>query len=198
MKLNTLNSTLYEASWYATTEHQGHVVYARNEAIFVAPTGTDDTFPEGTTNAVLAYLHSRSPLPACPTTLAYHNDIPVVFEKNGTALWARIELPGLFLVTCGCSTDCILDRLRSILTHMVVGNQAQSETVSFRPVYDTSAVWELIQELKSIRIAEQTGIDAQQLSQIMTGTAYACPEQTKRLETSLRKLGRQLMQMSIQ
>lgn len=197
MKLNTLTNALSEAFWYVSAKKQGHVIYTRNEAILVAPTCTDDTFPEGTTNAVLTYLHSRSPLSACPITLVHHNDIPVVLEKSGTALWARIELPGLFLVTRGCTIDCVLDQLRSLLTQLLVGSQTQIETMSFQPVYDTSVVWELIREFNSNRIAEQIGIDAQQLSQIMTGTAYACPEQTKRLEISLRKFGKQLMQVSL-
>lgn len=196
MKLSVIAITLLDEAWHVSTECQGHTAYTKNKALFVMPTPNGDILPEGTTNAVLKHLCQRAQPECWLTALTSTETIPVIFERNATTLWARIELPGLLLITRGCTADCLTERLRVLLTSLMASSQYRVE-MQFRPAYDTSVVWELMQSFKTSRIAEQAGIDFQLLSQIMAGTAHTCPEQTKRLEASLRKLGKQLMQVAL-
>ena len=197
MKLSVLTTTLYEENWNITADYQAHIAYMKEKALCVMPTPSSDILPDGTANAALKYLYQRTQLHCWLTSVIGVESVPVIFEKSATALWARVELPGLLLVTRGCTSTCITEQLRVLLTSLIASRQHQVEPLNFQPAYDTSTVWELMQAFKTNRIAEQTGIDSQLLGRIMAGTAHPCPEQTKQLETSLRQLGKQLMQVSL-
>ena len=198
MNLSVLTATLHEEIWNVTDERQAHTTYAKEAALFVMPIPIDDVLPDGTTNAVLTYLYQRAQPQHWLTSIASLETITIIFEKSPTALWARVELPGLLLITRGCTASCIAERLRYLMAELAASHERSIETLDFQYVYDISTVCELIQAFKPGQMAEQTGIDLQLLSRIMTGVAHPCIQQTKQLETSLRRLGKQLMQLSLQ
>lgn len=196
MKLNMLPDLLSEADWRVTTSQLGHYGYTRNTADFVMPIPGAETFPDGTADAVLKYIHSRPNAGCWQTALLHSGPIPVVFEKSETILWARVELPNLLLVTRGCTADCIMAQVRTLLAGIADDHQ-NLDALRFQPAYETSVVWELLRELKATRLAEQIGINTQLLSQTISGTTHLCPEQAAQLQKALHKLGRQLSRVSI-
>jgi len=196
MKLNMFPDLLSKADWCITTGQRGHYAFTRDQSAFVMPMPGDETFPDGTTNAVLKHIYSN-PRPGCwQTALLHSGPIPIIFEKSENVLWARVELPNLLLVTRGCTPDCIIEQVRSLLADIINDHQTL-DTLHFQPVYETSVVWELLQELKTSRLAEQIGIDSHLLSQTMSGTAHLCPKQAAQLQKALNELGRQLSRISI-
>ncbi len=198
MNLNTFPGLLGKADWCATTSQLGHYAYMRDEAAFVMPVPGPESLPDATTDVVLRYLHSR-PRPACwKTALLHAGPIPVVFEKSETTLWARVEGPNFLLVTRGCTTECIMGQVRALLADLVRDHQdAAADALNFQPAYETSVAWDLLREFKASRLAEQTGIDTQLLSQTMSGTTHLGPEQAAQLQKTLRELGKQLSRISI-
>jgi hypothetical protein len=104
-------------------------------------------------------------------------DINLILEKQTDGLlWGRMEMPGLIVATHGHTADCVAASLRSLLIEFALDNGLSAcsaiMALPFLLVYDTTAVWTLVKQVKASHIAEQTGIDMDLIGQYMTGTPY--------------------------
>ncbi|RYC71485.1 MULTISPECIES: hypothetical protein [Spirosoma] len=205
MKLTILTKLLLEEGWQTSHSQHAHTLFMYSHKSgspsLLIPFGSSEQVPIGTFNAILRSARQKKRHENWLSFLLTTHTARVVLEKQDDMLWGRIELPGLLIATRGCSVDCVRDTLRSLLLSQV--DQYDSsyrkaiDSMHFNPVYDTTAVWELIKQLKANHIADETGLDIDLLGSFMTGASFPCPDQATRLERSIRELGRQLMQVSI-
>lgn len=205
MKLTVLGNLLLDEGWQIVNNQLGHnLLMHRSMAggiAYITPTASAERIPHGTLNAIIRGMHQKKSAVHWLSSLPTETTAPVILEKQGKLLWARLELPGLLVATRGCTVDCVLNQIRTLLLGFA-GSSERSyrvaiESMVFQPVYDTSAVWELIKQLKTNHIADEAGMDLDLVGRFMTGASYPCVEQASRLESSIRELGRQLMQVSI-
>lgn len=205
MKLTVLEKLLLDEGWQVDNDHAGHHLFVNSSRlgtnVFITPVINSEEIPAGTHNAVLQNAYQRRSNANWLQSLIEARNVCVIMEKQAALLWARIELPGLLVVTRGCDVDCALNLLRSLLLAFTK-NQGDAyrtaiESIIFTPVYDTTIMWELLKQLRTSNMAEEIGVDSDLLGRFMTGTSYPGLEQAERLEKSIRKLGRQLMEMSI-
>jgi len=201
-----LTKLLQEKGWQVTQKCQGHYVLVnalRPQAIqFITPTVGSESIPTGTLEAILRSAHSRGKAENWPSFIRQNKAITVILEKQADGLWGRIEIPGLMIVTRGCTVSCVTKSLRTLLNELALRESTACcpaiESVSFVSVYDTTAVWSLVKQLKATHIADEAGVDMELIGRFMTGTMHPCSEMATRLEKSIHELGRQLMRVSIQ
>lgn len=207
MNTALLNRLLQEKGWQFTWKCQGHYVFSnvsRPQAVqFITPAIGSEPIPAGTLNVVLRLAHSKEKAENWPSFIRQAKKISVVLEKQTDGgIWGRIDIPGLMIVTRGCTADCVTDSLRTLLIEFAVEEAPSccSALISlpFVSVYDTTAVWSLVKQLKTTHIADQVGIDMELIGQFMTGNTHPCSEVATRIERSIHELGRQLMRVSIQ
>lgn len=207
MDIVILSELVQERGWQISKKRHGHHLLEHTlksqTASLIIPTCSSEQVPAGTLNAILRLAHDRK------TTHLYHwtsfvkdtKNIDVILEKQADGLWGRIEIFGLLIATRGCTVDCVTNSLRTLLIEFAVEETPSCcpaiASVPFVPVYDTTAVWTIIKQLKATYIAEQVGIDTELIGQFMTGNTHPCSELATRLERSIHELGRQLMQVSI-
>lgn len=200
-----LTELLQDKGWLINIEYQEHQLFKHinklRTASFVIPVGNSEVIPPGTLNALLQVAHARRETQSWTSYLKNTKHINVILEKQNDGLWGRVEIPGLLIVTRGCSSDCVTNVLKALLMEYVLEEAFQhSSTVASLPflhLYDTTAVWNLVKQLKASHISEQIGIDMELIGQFMTGNTHPCAETASRLEKSIQDLGRQLMEVSI-
>lgn len=199
-----LNKLLQEKGWQITRKCQDHYILAnasRPQAVqFIIPTVGSEPMPTGTLNAALRMTHGREKAGDLSSYIRQSETITVILEKQADGLWGRIDIPGLMVVTRGCTADCIMNSLRGLLAEYAVDEGLSSAAIasmSFVSVYDTTVVWNLVKQLKATHLAEQIGVDMDLVGQFMMGNTHPGSETATRLEKSIHELGRQLMRVSI-
>ncbi|MBC3787422.1 hypothetical protein [Spirosoma utsteinense] len=205
MDIVVLTELLHDKGWQSSARDNKHYLLKAidkpRSASFIVPACASELIPPGTLNAILQLAYARKETHTWASFVKNTKNIAVILEKQSDRLWGRIELPGLLLVTQGCTEDCISNVLRSLLIDFLIDEafpySAEVSSLPFLPLYDTTAVWNLIKQLKAAHIAEEIGVDMELVGQFMTGTTYPCPEVASRLEKSIQDLGRQLMEISI-
>ena len=205
MDITILNELLDDKGWKVNKTRRSHHLLGHSlhpsTAFFIIPAQSLEPVPEGTFDAILRLAHAKKVTNHWTTFIKDAKDINVILEKQSGGLWGRIEIPGMIIATHGCSPDCIADLLRALLIEFALEKSfSYCSTIASLPfvyVYDTTAVWSLVKQLKATNIAEQVGIDMELVGQFMTGNTYPTSEVATRLENSIHDLGRQLLELSI-
>lgn len=205
MRLSILNKLLNEKGWAIAQKRQGHYLLINSErpqaVSFLVPMGTLEQVPEGTLNATLRAAHHKGQAGNWLSAIGRADSLRVILEKHPQGMWGRIELPGLVVLTRGCCDESIVNTLRALLIDVATPEPGQYrpalENIKFHAVYDMTAVWEVVKQVKTHHIADKAGIDTHLIGQFMTGSTFPCIEEASRLEASIRELGRQLMQVAV-
>ena len=206
MDIGVLSNLLREKGWQVGKKCQEHCLFEhahyQKMPVLITPDPGSGLVPAGTLNAIVRLAHSRKEMLPWTSAISDAKSITVILEKQSDDLWGRIEAPGLLIATYGYSATNIIDRLRALLIEFAIEADALHccsalASIPFIPLYDTTAVWSVVRQLKATHIAEQAGIDIELVGQFMTGNSHPCSEVATRLENSIHELGRQLLQISI-
>jgi predicted RNA binding protein YcfA (HicA-like mRNA interferase family) len=205
MDIAILSELLQDKGWQVSKKRRDHYLlkhaFKLNTACFVVPTFSSEQLPAGTLNAVARMAHAKKETNHWTTFINNAKNVNVILEKHAGGLWGRIEMPGLLMATYGRDADFVADTLRALLIEFALEKSISYcsliATLPFVYVYDTTAIWSLVKQLKATHIAEQVGIDMELIGQFMTGNTYPSPEVATRLENSIHELGRQLLEISI-
>lgn len=205
MDIGVLTGLLQEKGWQINQKCKDHYLFEHKSrpqlTSFILPFSSAATVPAGTFNAIVRVAHVKKETRHWTLFLREAKEVNLILEKQSDGLWGRIEMPGLIVATHGHTADCIAASLRSLLIEFALDNGLSAcsaiMALPFLLVYDTTAVWTLMKQVKASHIAEQTGIDMDLIGQYMTGSTYPGTEVAGLLEESIRELGRQLLQISI-
>ena len=205
MDIGVLTGLLEEKGWQINQQCKDHHLFEHKSrpqlTSFILPSSPSETVPAGTFNAIMRVAHARKETRHWTLFIREVKEVNLIFEKQADSLWGRIELPGLIVSTHGHTADCVATSLRSLLIEFALDNALSAcsaiMALPFLYVYDTTAVWTLVKQVKASHIAELIGVDIDLVGQYMTGSTYPGPEIAGRLEDSIHELGRQLLQISI-
>jgi predicted RNA binding protein YcfA (HicA-like mRNA interferase family) len=205
MDIEVLNGLLQEKGWQINQKCKDHNLFEHKSSpqltSFILPSPSKETVPSGTFNAIMRVAHARKETRHWTLFIKEAKEVNLILEKQSDGLWGRVEMPGLIVATQGHTADYVATSLRSLLIEFALDNALSAcsaiMALPFLFVYDTTAVWTLVKQVKASYIAEQMSVDMDLIGQYMTGNTYPDPEAAGRLENSIHELGRKLLQLSI-
>jgi len=121
------------------------------------------------------------------------NNIKLIIEKgNGGKLWGRIK-KGDNLLIDSANTVAELEKKMQALLKKFHG----LKDVQFKQFYDVSAFFQHFNFLNQSKLAELSEINPGLLRQYASGTKHPSPEQAKKIERAIHKVGSNLKAVSL-
>lgn len=132
--------------------------------------------------------------------------LQVIIEKTGDGLYGRIEGRKSFLpVTFGSSKKEVLQNLKDLIrdyqAHEKDGDnfwlKLNADNLEFEVLYDLQSFFSEHDFLNASAIARHANMNESLVRQYATGKKYPSLEQTKKLESVIRKLTKDLNKVSL-
>lgn len=119
--------------------------------------------------------------------------VKLIIEQGGDGkLWGRIEHDDNLLTDFASSVPSLERKMKKLIESF-----HRISDVEFDCYYDISAFFEKFDFLKQTKIAKLSGINTSLLRQYASGVKYPSPTQTKKIETAIHKLAKELEAVSL-
>ena len=119
--------------------------------------------------------------------------LTIIIEQNQDGYWGQIkEYPNVF--TQGDTITELMENAREALElYLEENNKPSIHTPSFEIVIDLQDFFTINDYINITKLAERTGMNTSLLRQYAKGIKFPSIEQVKRIETTLKEIGKELI-----
>lgn len=119
--------------------------------------------------------------------------LTIIIEQNQDGYWGQIkEYPNVF--TQGDTITELMENAREALElYLEENNKPSIHTPSFEIVIDLQDFFTINDYINITKLAERTGMNTSLLRQYAKGIKFPSIEQVKRIETTIKEIGKELV-----
>ena len=120
--------------------------------------------------------------------------IPLIIERTGTQFVGRAQFDDDLIVADEKTIEKLELTIKKVLKDF---HAVDTNDIKFKHSYDLSSLFEKFSYLKISSIAEIASVNASLLRQYVIGNKQASPQQAKKIEQAIHKVGKELQNTQV-